>query len=102
MYQLYLYVPESHKEAVKEACFAASAGAIGAYSHCSWEVRGTGQFLPGEKSNPFLGQTGRLQTEPEYRVEMVVDDQYKEAVIMALRNAHPYEEPAFGLIRIEV
>lgn len=102
MYQLYFYVPESHKETVKEACFASGAGAIGAYKRCSWEVQGTGQFFPGEDSTPFLGQAGRLQIEPEYRVEMVLDDRYKEAVTQALRNAHPYESPAFGLIRIEV
>ena len=56
MYQLYFYVPESHKEMVKEACFGAGAGTIGEYSRCSWEVKGSGQFLPGDASTPFLGR----------------------------------------------
>jgi hypothetical protein len=102
MYQLYFYVPESHKEKVKDACFKAGAGAVGEYSRCSWEVKGSGQFLPGDSSSPFLGTKGQLQTETEYRVEMVLEEGAREAVIAALRNTHPYETPAFGLLRIEI
>lgn len=102
MYQLYFYVPASHKEKVKEACFGAGAGTIGEYSRCSWEVKGSGQFLPGDASTPFLGKKGQLQREPEYRVEMVLEDPLKEGVIQALKETHPYETPAFGLLRIEI
>jgi hypothetical protein len=38
---------------------------------------------------------------PEYRVEMVCADNCIVAVIAALRAAHPYEEPAFDVIRLE-
>lgn len=101
MLKLYFYVPESHKEEVKEACFAAGAGRIGDYSRSAWEIFGTGQFLPGSGSSPFLGTPGRLEREKEYKVEMVLPDENKAAVIAALKHAHPYEEPAYGLIRIE-
>lgn len=101
MLKLYFYVPESHKEEVKEACFAAGAGSIGAYSRCAWEILGTGQFLPGEESTPFLGSPGSLEREAEYKVEMVLSDENRATVVAALKKAHPYEEPAYGLIRIE-
>ena len=44
MFKLCIYVPSSHLEIVKSAIFTAGAGTIGAYSHCSWEVKGFGQF----------------------------------------------------------
>jgi hypothetical protein len=34
---------------------------------------------------------------PELRVETVVPDEAVDAVVAALRAAHPYEEPAFDL-----
>lgn len=95
MYLLCFYVPESHVEEVKQAVFDAGAGRIGDYSCCAWQVRGTGQFQPMQGSRPFLGQTGRLEQVDEFRVEMVCRDAVIDAVIHALRDAHPYEEPAF-------
>ncbi|WP_172667260.1 Nif3-like dinuclear metal center hexameric protein, partial [Mycobacterium tuberculosis] len=40
-----IYVPRENSEAVRAAVFEAGAGHIGDYSHCSWSVAGTGQFL---------------------------------------------------------
>ena len=42
----------SSADAVREAMFAAGAGHIGDYSHCSWSVTGTGQFLPHDGASP--------------------------------------------------
>jgi hypothetical protein len=39
-----------------------------------------------------------LEQVEEWRVEMVLADQYLSAVIAALRQAHPYEEPAFDVM----
>ena len=101
MYKLCVYVPERQLEDVKSALFDAGAGRIGNYSNCCWQVLGTGQFRPGEGSTPFLGDCDSLETVAEYRVEMVCEDAVVDAVIAALREAHPYEEPAFDLIRVE-
>ena len=100
MYQLYFYVPESYAERVKEACFAAGAGSIGNYSRCAWQTSGTGQFYPEQGSSPFTGRQGTLEKEKELKVEMVLQHEIRQQVIQALRTAHPYEEPAFGLIDI--
>lgn len=101
MYKLCFYVPESHKETVKLALFEAGAGRIGDYDSCCWEVQGQGQFRPLVGSEPFLGQQGELEHVAEYRVEMVVASDRKQAVIEALIEAHPYETPAFDLLRVE-
>jgi hypothetical protein len=100
VYKLCFYVPASHLEAVKAAVFAAGAGRIGAYDQCCWQVLGEGQFRPLAGSNPHLGVRDRLETVAEYRVEMVCAEACAPAVVAALRHAHPYEEPAFDLLRL--
>jgi len=101
MYKLCFYVPESHLEEVKKAVFATGAGRIGRYEHCCWQVAGTGQFRPLPGSQPFVGETGRLETLVEYRVEMVCADERITEAVAARRRAHPYEEPAFDVWRLE-
>jgi hypothetical protein len=102
LYKLCVYIPEDHLETVKRALFDAGAGRIGSYSDCCWQVLGTGQFRPGEGSDPFLGERGRVEQVQEYRVEMVCAEEAVEAVVAALRATHPYEEPAFDLLKVEV
>ena len=100
LYSLVFYVPESHVEDVKAALFEAGAGRVGDYVRCAWQVLGTGQFQPAEGSRPFLGQHGRLECVDEFRVEMVCPDDAIDTVIRALRDAHPYEEPAFHFWKV--
>jgi hypothetical protein len=97
MYKLCFYVPESHLEVVKSALFATGAGRIGDYEHCCWQVLGQGQFRPLEGADPFIGEPGRVETVAEYKVELVCADELVDAALAALREAHPYEEPAFDL-----
>ncbi len=101
MYKLCFYVPESHLDAVKSACFGAGAGRLGNYDCCAWQVAGQGQFRPLEGSKPFLGSQNKIHVEPEYKVEMLCDGEHLQVVIQALRKAHPYEEPAYDVWRLE-
>ena len=98
MYKLSFYVPESHVEAVKQAVFAAGAGRIGDYDSCCWQVLGQGQFRPLEGSQPFIGDHGEVEQVAEYRVEMLCARSDAKAVIQALLDSHPYEEPAWDLV----
>lgn len=97
MYKLVFYVPETHLEPVKSALFAVGAGRIGNYDQCCWQVLGMGQFRPLSGSQAFIGEVGQLERLSEYRVEMVCADTLIKAAVKALRNAHPYEEPAFDV-----
>jgi len=101
MYKLVVFIPESHVESVKKALFATGAGRIGDYDSCAWQTLGEGQFRPLEGSQPFLGQRGAVERVSEYRVEMVCPDERVDDALRALRRAHPYEEPAFDLWRLE-
>ncbi len=101
MYKLAFFVPAEFRESVKAAIFATGAGRIGNYDSCSWEVLGTGQFRALQGSNPFIGQQGVFETVQEYRVELVCEDHLIAAAVAALRAAHPYEEPAFDVWKLE-
>jgi len=96
-FKLVWFVPREALEATRDAVFAAGAGRIGEYERCSWYAAGTGTFVGGEGTSPAIGERGREQRVSELRVETVVRADVLEAVVAALRAAHPYEEPAFDL-----
>lgn len=102
MLKLVIYIPDSHVEVVKTAVFAAGAGKIGDYDCCSWQILGKGQFRALEGSDPYLGEQGKIEQVEEWRVETVVPDAVLQDVLHAMRQAHPYEEPAFDLFRMEL
>lgn len=102
MYKLCYFVPESHLEKTKNALFEAGAGRIGDYDSCAWQCRGQGQFRPLAGSDPFLGNQGELEVVEEYRVELVCEDAVISATLEALKQAHPYEEPAYEVYRMEM
>lgn len=101
MYKICFYVPENATDLVKQAVFDAGAGKIGDYDCCSWQTLGTGQFRPLDGSNPFIGKQGQVETVTEYKIELVCDDQHIKAAIAALKKAHPYEEPAYDVWKLE-
>lgn len=101
MYKIIFYVPPTHLEDVKNALFKQGAGKIGCYSHCAWQVLGEGQFMPLEGNEAFIGKTHYIEKLPEYQVEMVCDNNIIHAVIAALKESHPYETPAYQIIKLE-
>lgn len=101
IYQLYFYVPETHLEQVKDSLFNAGAGGLGNYECCAWQTKGAGQFCPQQGSTPYIGTSGRIETVEEYKVEMICEAKNITQVIAALKASHPYEEPAYGIIKLE-
>lgn len=96
--KLVVFVPAEALEPVRDALFAAGAGRIGAYERCCWYTEGTGTFLAREGADPTIGEVGREERVPEVRLETVYPDDAHDAVVAALRRAHPYEEPAFDIV----
>jgi hypothetical protein len=99
--QLYVYVPVSHAEAVRNAMFEAGAGSIGQYSSCSYNAEGTGTFLPSPDANPYVGQAGTLQFEKETKIEVIFTADKEQPVLNNMFSAHPYEEIAFGIVQLQ-
>jgi dinuclear metal center YbgI/SA1388 family protein len=92
-----VHVPIDHVDAVRAAMARAGAGTIGEYTHCSFEVVGSGTFMPGEAARPRVGSRGTLERVTECRLEKVCSAGNLPAVIAAIRASHPYEEPAFTI-----
>jgi hypothetical protein len=99
VYIISFYVPVDHAEFVKDAMFSAGAGRIGAYDLCCWQTLGQGQFRPLEGSKPFIGERDKVETVSELKVEMVCEAECLNLVVAALWHAHPYETPAFHVLK---
>jgi hypothetical protein len=95
------FVPVGDVESVKRAVFDAGAGKIGNYDRCCWQVLGQGQFRPLAGSAPAIGSQDKTETLDEYRVELVCEAQYIREAVDALKQAHPYEEPAYDVWQLE-
>ncbi len=99
-YKLVVFIPVESVAKVSNAVFAAGAGQIGSYSNCSFQTEGTGSFLPLEGAKPAIGKRGKLERVPEIRFEAIVPAGKLANVIAAMKKAHPYETPAFDIIKL--
>jgi dinuclear metal center YbgI/SA1388 family protein len=95
------FVPEDDADLVRRALFAAGAGVIGEYEHCSWAVGGQGTFFGRETTSPVAGVAGRDEHVSELRLEVVFPRRLRRRVIGAYVAAHPYEEPAYDVVPLE-
>jgi dinuclear metal center YbgI/SA1388 family protein len=86
---------------VLAALYAAGAGQVGQYSDCSFRTAGTGTFTPGTGTRPAIGTQNQPETVAELRLEVLLPLHRQAAVLRALRAAHPYEEVAYELIKLE-
>jgi len=91
------FCPSKYTEKVQQAMFNAGAGNIGNYDNCSYLGKGIGTFRAMEGSTPFVGKKNMIHNEEEYRIETIVPDFNLKNVIVAMIEAHPYEEPAYDL-----
>ena len=106
--RLSTYVPdeptadgEQLADKVLAALYAAGAGHVGNYRDCSFQTMGLGTFTPGPGSHPTLGQENQPTAVAETRLEVLLPLHRQAAVLAALRQAHPYEEVAYELVKLE-
>lgn len=98
--KLYTYVPAKDADKVRNAIFKAGGGQIGNYSECSFNVKGTGTFKPGEGTNPHIGKQGKREETNEEKIEVIFPSYLKQNLVDAMTEAHPYEEVAYDLISL--
>lgn len=101
LYHVVIYVPLTHADAVRKALGDAGAGKIGNYDYCSFSARGVGRFRPLKGSTPAIGNVGEMEEVEEERIEVVVDENHLSKVLHAVKEVHPYEEPAIHLWKME-
>ncbi len=99
--KIVVFVPTDYADKIREVAFCAGAGHIGNYDCCSYSSEGLGSFRPLDNANPFVGSKLQIHTEGECRVEMLVPNTSVSAVLLAIRSAHPYEEPAIDILPLK-
>ena len=99
--KLYTFVPEVNADTVRQAIFDAGGGHIGNYNECSFNAEGFGTFRAGANADPYVGKPGELHKENEIKVEIIFPAWLESKIIRGLLSAHPYEEVAYDIIKLE-
>ncbi|EGQ27673.1 MULTISPECIES: Nif3-like dinuclear metal center hexameric protein [Sporosarcina] len=99
--KLAVFCPQTDADQLRKELAAAGAGAIGDYVGCSFSSHGIGRFTPVDGANPTIGEVGEPTSVDEERIEVVFPESLQPKVIKALFAAHPYEEPAFDLFKMQ-
>lgn len=94
---LTVYLPPADRDRVLAALTEAGAGAVGNYDQASFTASGQGSYRPLPGAQPADGEVGVLTSKPELALSVVLPRRRRDAVLAALRSAHPYEEVAFVL-----
>ena len=62
---------------------------------------GIGRFRPEEGAHPHIGTVGKPEEVEEERIEVTCDRPLVDDVVRAIKKAHPYEEVAMDVYRLE-
>lgn len=92
-----VFVPKEHVDAVYDAMTMEGAGQQGNYAGAAFLAEGEGRFMPLDGASPYRGEVGKLDHVDEVRLELLVDHTDLKKVLVAMRAAHPYEEPSFDV-----
>ncbi|MFY7810916.1 MAG: Nif3-like dinuclear metal center hexameric protein [Flavobacterium sp.] len=93
-------IPENENK-LKNALFAAGAGSIGNYDHCSFTSQGIGTYRGNDDSNPVIGKKNELMRVNEVKIEVTFEKQLEKNILKAIKENHIYEEVAYDVITIE-
>ncbi|MGY5847915.1 Nif3-like dinuclear metal center hexameric protein [Salegentibacter sp. HM20] len=99
--KLTTFVPTSDAQKVRAALFEAGAGSIGNYDHCSYNLKGEGSFRPNDEANPTIGERGQVHFEEETQIGVTFPVHLESKILQQLFAAHPYEEVAYEITRLE-
>lgn len=101
LYKIAVYTPKTHENDVREALFNAGCGHIGNYSSCSFNINGTGTFMPLEGTSPYIGHINKMEYVDEVKIETIVRKNDIKKAVESMIKAHPYEEVAYDIYKLE-
>lgn len=99
--KIVVFVPTTKVRDVKLALSSVGAGEIGHYDSCSFRSEGIGSFKAKKGASPHVGQIDELHEEHETKLEMIIQNDLLQAGIRKMLEAHPYEEVAYDIIKLE-
>ena len=100
--KLVTFVPAEHEETVRNALVRMQVPVISDNMTSAVLMqpdRAVSGPLPG--THPFTGEIDKFHLEKETRIETVFPAHLQKQIIRALLTAHPYEEVAYDIYRIE-
>ena len=100
-YKFVIFVPRDSQDKVRKAICSRGGGEFKNYSCCTFNTVGKGTFLPGEDAEPYIGEKGNLNIVDEIRMECIVGEDDLEVMVESAVEAHPYEEVAYDIYKIE-
>ena len=95
--KIVVFVPSTHGDLIRKTLSEAGCGHIGNYDHCSFTTKGIGRFRALEGTKPYIGESGKIEEIEEERIETICSKEKINEVIQALKEVHPYEEPAIDI-----
>ncbi len=101
MNKLVVFLPEEYLDEVKFALHEVGAGKFNKYDMTGFYTDGTGTFRALEGSSPAVGDTRTYNEVDEYRLETIFPARRTDIIIKKLLQVHPYEEPAYDIIKLE-
>ncbi|AWA29860.1 Nif3-like dinuclear metal center hexameric protein [Flavobacterium magnum] len=99
--KLVTYTVAENADKLRQALFAAGAGSIGNYEHCSFNSAGTGTYRGNDHSNPVVGSRGEFMQTPEIKIEVTFEKQLEKNILKALFSNHVYEEVAYEIYALQ-
>ena len=100
-FKFVIFVPEEKSAEIREIICKFGGGRIGDYSCCTFNLKGTGTFKPHSGAKPYTGEIERLNFVDETRIECIIGENDLDNLLNAVLDAHPYEEPAYDIYRLE-
>lgn len=100
-YKVVVYVPKENADELRNAIGNVGGGKLGNYSFCTFSVVGVGRFKPEEGAHPHIGKVGKFEEVEEERIEVTCEDARVKDVVNAIKEAHPYEEVALDIYKLE-
>jgi len=98
--KIVVHVPPNSADSMRQALGEAGAGSVGAYTFCSFSYVGIGRFTPLEGAHPTIGAIEQAEAVSEESIEVVCDRKDASQILKALREVHPYEEPAYEVYQL--
>jgi len=100
-YKFVVFVPKEEEKKIRNVICQEGGGKWKNYSCCTFNTEGTGTFIPLKGAKPYIGKTGNTSYVNEVRIECIVSENVLENVVESTIAAHPYEEVAYDIYKIE-
>lgn len=97
-YKIEVFVPADARDAVIRAIRELKVGRVGLYYNCMSETEVYSSWAADDNASPFLGNAGECFEVREIKIETRCRKEELEAIVAAIKSAHPYESVCINVI----